>query len=184
VEVYYSADTKLRLQKYDYLSLFFYIYFAKNKSSESAFRCMAAETAYVFSHRVHKYNENGRDEYHNTVSSPRQSLGQSTHNISKATYDSDCQSSCLVWMEKLSRNAIYLSCRKERIQTVSSNVLYIHLLYPSFTVFSKRFYPLYLLPLQQRPLNHVPYMQIPILEIFFIFYTYVFVILSNVLYIF
>jgi hypothetical protein len=37
VEVYYSADTKLRLQKYDYLSLFFFIYFAKNKSSESAF---------------------------------------------------------------------------------------------------------------------------------------------------
>jgi hypothetical protein len=59
-------------------------------------------------------------------------------------------------------------------------------LYPSFTVSSKRFYPLYLLPLPQRPLNHVLYTQISILETFFIFifYIYVFVILSNVLYIF
>jgi hypothetical protein len=43
-------------------------------------------------------------------------------------------------------------------KTVSSNVLYIHPLYPYFTVFSKRFYLLYLLSLQQRPLNHVLYM--------------------------
>jgi hypothetical protein len=43
-------------------------------------------------------------------------------------------------------------------QTVSNNVLYIHPLYPSFTVFSKRFHLLYLLSLQQRPLNHVLYM--------------------------
>jgi hypothetical protein len=59
-------------------------------------------------------------------------------------------------------------------------------LYPSFTVYSKRFHPLYLLSLQQRTLNRVLYTQIPILEIFFIFifYTYVFFILSNVLYIF
>jgi hypothetical protein len=71
-------------------------------------------------------------------------------------------------------------------KTVSSNVLYIHHLYPSFTISSKRFHPLYLLPLQQRPLNHVLYTQISILEIFFIFIfcTYVFIILSNVLYIF
>jgi hypothetical protein len=41
---------------------------------------------------------------------------------------------------------------------VSSNVLYIHPLYPSFTVFSKRFHLLYLLSLQQCPLNHVLYM--------------------------
>jgi hypothetical protein len=71
-------------------------------------------------------------------------------------------------------------------KAVSSNVLYIHPLYPSFTVSSKRFHPLYLLPLQQRPLNHVLYTQISILETFFIFIfcTYVFVILLNVLYIF
>jgi hypothetical protein len=71
-------------------------------------------------------------------------------------------------------------------KAVSSNVLYIHPLYPYFTVFSKRFYPLYLISLQQRPLNHVLYTQIYILETFFIFifYTYVFVMLSNVLYIF
>jgi hypothetical protein len=71
-------------------------------------------------------------------------------------------------------------------KAVSSNVLYIHPLYPSFTVFSKRFHPLYLLPLQQYPLNYVLYTQIPILETFFIFifYTYVFVILSNILCIF
>jgi hypothetical protein len=70
-------------------------------------------------------------------------------------------------------------------KVVSSNVLYIHPLYPSFTVSSKRFHPLYLLYLQQRPLNHVLYTQISILEIFFIFIfcTYVFVILLNVLYI-
>jgi hypothetical protein len=37
-------------------------------------------------------------------------------------------------------------------KTVSSNVLYIHPLYPSFTVFSKRLHLLYLLSLQQRPL--------------------------------
>jgi hypothetical protein len=45
-----------------------------------------------------------------------------------------------------------------RHQTVSSNVLYIYPLYPSFTVFSKRFHLLYLLSLQQRSLNHVLYM--------------------------
>jgi hypothetical protein len=45
-----------------------------------------------------------------------------------------------------------------RYKTVSSNVLYIHPLYPSFTVYSKRFHLLYLLSLQQRPLNHVLYM--------------------------
>jgi hypothetical protein len=39
----------------------------------------------------------------------------------------------------------------------------------SFTVSSKRFHPLYLLPLQQHPLNHVIYTQISILEMFFIF---------------
>jgi hypothetical protein len=52
----------------------------------------------------------------------------------------------------------------------SSNVLYIHPLYPPFTVFSKRFHPLYLFPLQQHPLNHILYTQISILETFFIFY--------------
>jgi hypothetical protein len=54
-------------------------------------------------------------------------------------------------------------------QAVSSNVLYIHPLYPSFTVSSKRFHTLYLLPLQQRPLNHVLYTQISILETYFSF---------------
>jgi hypothetical protein len=44
-----------------------------------------------------------------------------------------------------------------------------HPLYQSFTVFSKRFYPLYLLLIQQRPLNHVLYMQIFILKIFLFF---------------
>jgi hypothetical protein len=70
--------------------------------------------------------------------------------------------------------------------TVSSNILYIHPLYPLFTVFFKRFHALYILSLQQHTLNHVLYTQIPILETFFIFYffTYVFVTLSNVLYIF
>jgi hypothetical protein len=54
---------------------------------------------------------------------------------------------------------------------VSSNVLYIHPLYPSFTVFFKRFHPLYILSLQQHTLNHVLYTQLPILEtLFFIFY--------------
>jgi hypothetical protein len=76
--------------------------------------------------------------------------------------------------------------QSKQSEAVSSNVLYIHPLYPYFTVSSKRFQPLYLIPLQQRPLNHVLYTQISILETFFIFvfYTYVFVILSNVLYIF
>jgi hypothetical protein len=71
-------------------------------------------------------------------------------------------------------------------KAVSNNVLYIHPLYLSFTVFSKKFHPLYLISLQQRPLNHVLYTQIPILKTFFnfIFYTYVFIILSNTLYIF
>jgi hypothetical protein len=54
---------------------------------------------------------------------------------------------------------------------VSSNVLYIHHIYPYFIVFSKRFYSLYLLPLQQRRLNYVLYTQIPILETFFYFYS-------------
>jgi hypothetical protein len=54
-------------------------------------------------------------------------------------------------------------------KAVSSNVLYIHPLYLSFIVFSKRFHPLYLFPLQQRPLNYVIYTQILILEIFFYF---------------
>jgi hypothetical protein len=70
-----------------------------------------------------------------------------------------------------------ISTERERrfgMLTVSSNVLYIHPLYSSFTVFSKIFYPLYLLSLQQRPLNHVLYTQIPILEIFFIlFFLYI-----------
>jgi hypothetical protein len=72
------------------------------------------------------------------------------------------------------------------IKVVSSNVLYIHPLYLSFTVSSKRLHPLYLIPLQQRPLNHILYTQIPILEtfLFLFFWTYIFVILSNVLYIF
>lgn len=96
---------------------FFFACFAKDKSSESALGCMAAETASILSRRVHKCNENERDEYHNTVSSPRQSLRQSTHNISKATYAIEVvRAVCLVWKEKLSRNAIYLSCRKEHIQ--------------------------------------------------------------------
>jgi hypothetical protein len=70
-------------------------------------------------------------------------------------------------------------------KTVSSNVLYIHPPYPSFTVSSKRLHPLYLLSLQQRPLNHVLYTQIPILAFLFLFFcTYIFVILLNVLYIF
>jgi hypothetical protein len=71
-------------------------------------------------------------------------------------------------------------------KAVSSNDLYIHSLYSFFTVFSKRLHPQYLLPLQQRPLYHVLYTQISILETFFIliFCTYIFVILSNVLYIF
>jgi hypothetical protein len=53
-------------------------------------------------------------------------------------------------------------------KAVSSNVLYIHPLYLSFTVFSKRFHLLYLISLQQRPLNHVLYTQIPILKTFFL----------------
>jgi hypothetical protein len=59
-------------------------------------------------------------------------------------------------------------------------------LYPSFIITSKRLNPLYLLSLKQRPLNHVLYTQISILESFFIFIfcTYIFVILSNILYMF
>jgi hypothetical protein len=62
-----------------------------------------------------------------------------------------------------------------------NNVLYIHPLYMSFTVSSKRFHPLYLISLQQRPLNHVLYTQIIILKTFFnfIFCTYVFIILEQ-----
>jgi hypothetical protein len=55
-------------------------------------------------------------------------------------------------------------------KAVTSNVLYIHPLYLSFTVFSKRLHHLYLLYLQQRPLNHVIYTQISILETFFILF--------------
>jgi hypothetical protein len=54
-------------------------------------------------------------------------------------------------------------------KTVSSNVLYIHPLYLSYIVSSKRFHSLYLISLQQRPLNHVLYTQIPILKTFFNF---------------
>jgi hypothetical protein len=76
--------------------------------------------------------------------------------------------------------------REAADKAVSNNILYIHLLYLSFTVSSKRFHPLYLISLQQRPLNHVLYTQILILKTFFnfIFCTYIFIILSNVLYIF
>jgi hypothetical protein len=72
----------------------------------------------------------------------------------------------------------YTSALFGKDKVVSSNVLYIHPLYLSFTVSSKRFHPLYLISLQQRPLNHVLYTQIPILKTFlnFIFYTYVFII--------
>jgi hypothetical protein len=76
--------------------------------------------------------------------------------------------------------------RDQAMLAVSINVLYIHPLYLSFTVSSKRFHPLYLISLQQRPLNHVLYSQILILKTFFnfIFCTYIFIILSNILYIF
>jgi hypothetical protein len=60
-------------------------------------------------------------------------------------------------------------------KAISSNVLYIHHLYLSFTVSSKTFYPLYLLPLQQRPLNHVLYTQITILKTFFIFFLFLYI---------
>jgi hypothetical protein len=63
---------------------------------------------------------------------------------------------------------------KQSLKDVSNNILYIHHLYPFFTISSKRLHPLYRIPLQQRPLNHVLYTQIPILETFFIFlHTYV-----------
>jgi hypothetical protein len=54
-------------------------------------------------------------------------------------------------------------------KAVSSNVLYIHPLYPSFTVSSKRFHPLYLLSLQQRPL----YSNIYIRDIFYFYFLYI-----------
>jgi hypothetical protein len=60
----------------------------------------------------------------------------------------------------------YIFFDKQYRKSVSSNILYIHPLYPSFTVYSKRFHPLYIIPLQQRPLNHVLYTQIHILETF------------------
>jgi hypothetical protein len=61
----------------------------------------------------------------------------------------------------------------DHFKAVSSNVLYIHLLYLSFTVSSKTFYPLYLNPLQQHPLNYILYTQIHILEIFlFLFFVH------------
>ena len=41
--------------------------------------------------------------------------------------------------------------------TISSNVLYIHYLYSSFTVFYKIFPLVYLISLLQRPLNFVLY---------------------------
>jgi hypothetical protein len=69
----------------------------------------------------------------------------------------------------LVRNGICLLPEYHRVKAISSNVLYIHPLYLSFTVSSKRSRPLYLLPLQQHPLNHVLYTQIHILETFFIF---------------
>jgi hypothetical protein len=79
-----------------------------------------------------------------------------------------------------------MSQKTQGLETVSNNILYIHPLYMSFTVFFKRLHSLYLLPLQQHPLNHVFYTQISILETFLFlnFCTYIFVILSNVLYIF
>jgi hypothetical protein len=51
-------------------------------------------------------------------------------------------------------------------------------LYPSFTDFSTRFSPLYLISLQQRSLNLVLYTLNPILETYFVpnFCTYVFII--------
>jgi hypothetical protein len=54
-------------------------------------------------------------------------------------------------------------------KAVSSNILYIHPLYPSFIVSSKRFYPLYLLPLQQRSL----YSNIYIRDIFYFYFLYI-----------
>jgi hypothetical protein len=57
-------------------------------------------------------------------------------------------------------------------KAVSSNVLYIYSLYPYFTVFFKRFHPLYILSLQQHTLNHVLYTQIPILDIFYFLHMY------------
>jgi hypothetical protein len=76
------------------------------------------------------------------------------------------------WLTSLSRSLPIL-------KAISSNVLYIHPLYPSFTVISKRFHPLYLISLQQRLLNHVLYTQIPILEKFFIYiYIYIYMYLS------
>jgi hypothetical protein len=50
-------------------------------------------------------------------------------------------------------------------------------LYPSFTEFSIRFSPLYLISLQQRSLNLVLYTLNAILETYFVpnFYTYVFI---------
>jgi hypothetical protein len=38
------------------------------------------------------------------------------------------------------------------ILTVSSNIIYIHPLYTSFTIYTKRFHPIYLLHFQQHPL--------------------------------
>jgi hypothetical protein len=51
-------------------------------------------------------------------------------------------------------------------------------MYPSFTHFSTKFFPLYLISLQQHSLNLVLYILNPILETYFVpnFYTYVFII--------
>jgi hypothetical protein len=65
----------------------------------------------------------------------------------------------LTWLtEKRLEPCVLTWLSEEHLETLFSNVLYIHPLYPSFTVFSKRFHLLYLLSLQQHPLNHVLYM--------------------------
>jgi hypothetical protein len=62
------------------------------------------------------------------------------------------------WGGKWRREEETLEDDAMRFKTISINVLYIHPLYPFFTVFSKKFYLIYLLSIQQRPLNHVLYM--------------------------
>jgi hypothetical protein len=71
--------------------------------------------------------------------------------------------------ERIARKGKYRRIRESRGEPNYLGCLQQRPLYPSFTVSSKRFYPLYLLPLQQRPLNHVLYTQISILGTFFIF---------------
>jgi hypothetical protein len=121
-------------------------------------------------------------------------LNELSRTDSLSTPNCETDSSALVWWDPLQKSARFPHSRwgtcwstpNILTKTVSSNVLYIHPLYLSFTVSSKRFHPLYLISLQQRSLNHVLYTQIPILKTFFnfIFCTYVFIILSNILYIF